>query len=349
MTVFGYTFNRLITWLPGMKFSPTYFSHKLKHRFSTSTIAFGLLLFLCLIFFSAKSKSANEIVIPINNWASQQVVSHAIGQLISERGYEVRYQAISANDQWGAIQRGFVHFQLEVWQASMAEHFDMMVAARQIADLGIHDAVGREDWWYPIYVEKDCPQLPNWQALNECFELFRDNSELGIYYSGPWNFGDADIIRALQLKFEIRRFNRASDIWQVLNRANKEVKPVLVLNWSPNWTDVEMKGRFIEFPKYEPECEYDPEWGINPKMVKDCGNPRGGWIKKAAWVGLEKYDPCVFQFLQVVNFSNDMLARASYLYDVEGLPAKEAGSKWLRLYEGKVSTWRQSLLSGQCR
>lgn len=302
----------------------------------------------CLLLLSHQAKSANEIVIPVNNWASQQVVSHAIGQLLAERGYEVRYQSISANDQWGAMQRGFVHFQLEVWQASMAEHFEMLVAARQIMDMGSHEAKGREDWWYPLYVERDCPQLPAWQALNECFKLFRNESELGIYYSGPWNFGDADIIRALDLKFEIRRFNHANDIWQVLSRANESAKPVLVLNWSPNWTDIEMKGRFVEFPEYEPECEYDPDWGLNKNLVKDCGNPASGWIKKAAWVGLEEFDVCVFRLIKEVNFSADMLARASYLFNVQGLSAKEAGHRWLQYYEQEVNGWRQTLRKGPC-
>jgi len=307
------------------------------------------LLLVFLVFWSLLANAAKEIIIPLNNWSSQQVVSHAVGQLLAKQGYRVRYQSISSKDQWGAIQRGYVHFQLEIWQASMAEHFDMMVSAKQIVDMGRHDAVGREDWWYPIYVEKECPKLPSWQALNECYSLFSDQSKLGIYYSGPWNFGDADIIRALDLKFEIRRFNHANGIWKVLHQANKTSQPILVLNWSPNWTDIEVQGRFVEFPEYEPECEYDPDWGINPDMVRDCGNPKSGWIKKAAWVGLEHYDVCVYQFIKNINFSNDMLARASHLINVEGLELTAAADNWLSLYSENVSEWLQTFESSTCK
>ncbi|GIS98491.1 MAG: hypothetical protein CM1200mP26_02040 [Acidimicrobiales bacterium] len=39
-------------------------------------------------------------------------------------------------------------------------------------DAATHDAKTREEWWYPSYIEDVCPGLPDWQALNECAEMF---------------------------------------------------------------------------------------------------------------------------------------------------------------------------------
>ena len=72
---------------------------------------------------SCFAQTQTKLVMPLNEWASQRVLSRAIGQLIEQQGIAVGYQNISVENQWGALQRGLVHIQLEIWQPSMAKPF----------------------------------------------------------------------------------------------------------------------------------------------------------------------------------------------------------------------------------
>ena len=45
----------------------------------------------------------------------------------------------------------------EVWEGAFGASFDKAVATGGVIDLLTHDAVTREDWWYPVYIEEVCP------------------------------------------------------------------------------------------------------------------------------------------------------------------------------------------------
>ncbi len=310
------------------------------------------LLFMFLFFyffpqFSVVASSKESITLPLNNWASQRVLTYVIGDLIEQQfNHTVNYQEIGAYDQWGALRKGIVHIQIEVWQQSMGAEFSRMLAQQHIHDLGSHSAVVREEWWYPDYVEQKCAGLPNWQALNECAYLFSELplSGKGIYYTGPWEYHDADLIRALDLDFTIERLSNEKALWHKLQQSVAEKRAIMLLNWSPNWTDVRMKGKFVEFPHFEQACESNPKWGINPYLVHDCGNLKQGWLKKVAWPGLKSKWPCVHQFIRQVDFTKDMIAEASALVIADGFDERQAANIWLEKYRKQVSDW----LNTQC-
>ena len=306
-----------------------------------------LLIFLLLTVINSPISHAyhpvktKEIVIPLNNWSSQRVLSRVVGNLIEQLGEKVSYQNISEADQWGALRQGIVHLQVEVWQPPIAGSFNEMVENKFILDMGTHRALTREDWWFPEFVKEQCPGLPDWQAMNRCAHLFADDSsdQRGIYYTGPWNYGDADLIRALNLKFNIKRLANDQALWQKLKAANKVKKPIMLLNWRPNWTDNWIKGEFVAFPAYSLECEREPKWGVNKNLAKDCGNPVDGWLKKAAWTGLENKWPCVFQLIKQVNFTNEMIAEASALIVVDSYTEDEAADVWINKYKSHTEQW----------
>jgi glycine betaine/proline transport system substrate-binding protein len=296
---------------------------------------------------AAKNSNVEKVIIPLNNWTSQRVLSKVVGTLIQQLGEKVEYQNISAQDQWGALRKGLIHLQVEVWQASMSKDFNNMLNHNYIEDIGSHSAIGREDWWYPDYVEQSCNGLPNWQAMDSCSHLFSDDpiNRKGVYYTGLWDFGDADIIRALNLKFSITRLPNDKSIWDKLKKAVREKRPIMILNWTPNWTDVRIKGKFVDFPNYTSECESDPSWGINKELVKDCGNPKNGWIKKAAWTGLKDQWPCVYQLMKNIDFSNEMISEASALVIADGHSEDKAAGIWMKKYHKNISSWRNSSCS----
>jgi len=316
----------------------------MKHIYLVNALL-SLILFSSLSYpqlsYASPTLSNEKVMIPLNKWASQRVLSRVVGQIIEESGSPVDYIDISSNNQWGALKRGVIHFQLEVWQPSMGKTFDKLVANSQILDLGAHQATVTEDWWYPSYVEASCPELPNWQALNKCQLLFTGSSPAnkGIYFGGPWNYGDADIIRALDLNFSIARLPDEMALWQELTNAVAATRPIILLNWSPNWTDIHIKGKFVNFPLYTKECETTPEWGLNKNLVKDCGNRRGAWLKKAASPKLKTNFPCVYQLIQGISFTNEMIAQASSLIIVEQLSEQKAAKRWSKLYAKEIQHW----------
>jgi len=293
--------------------------------------------------FAFKSISENVLSVPLNNWTSQRVLSIAIGEYIARSGIDVDYVNISADDQWGAMGRGSIHFQLEVWEPSMKGQLSHYLAKGSVAEMGDHKAKVIEDWWYPKYVEQLCPKLPDWRALISCKHLFQvnpnKNNEKAIYYGGPWDYGDADVIRALDLEFAIERKTSDKELWKQLALSVQSQSPIILLNWSPNWTDKHIEGEFIKFPAYSERCENDPTWGLNKKLLKDCGNKRHGWLKKVAASSFQSEFPCVYQFIKQVQFTSNMIADASSLVVVDGLSEQEAALAWSKTYSKNLEQW----------
>jgi glycine betaine/proline transport system substrate-binding protein len=222
----------------------------------------------------------------------------------------------------------------------MAEQSQPFLSKRSIVDLGSHSAKAIEDWWYPNYVATWCPGLPDWQALNNCSALFaQDSNPKGTYYTGPWVYRDPDLIRSLDLNFTIVRLADDQSLWEKLDAASAAKKPIIMLNWSPNWTDVRVPGQFVKFPVYNDDCEAVASWGVNPNQLYDCGNKRDAWIKKFAWSGLKKKHPCVQSFIQQISLTNEMIAEAAALVDYDKLTEEKSVERWLAKYALEIAQW----------
>jgi len=296
---------------------------------------------------SAQSQTPNSIKILQLDWTSQIVLSHIFGDLLQKKGYQVEFISKESDSQWFLLSSKQAHLQVEVWEGSMATRFDELVKRGLIQDAGTHAALTREEWWYPAYVEKVCPGLPDWQALNNCSHLF-DQSPDGkaIYYTGPWEKPDRARIRALKLNYEVKQLDDSDSLRQQLESAIAQKKPIVIFNWTPNWVEAVHPGKFVEFPTYMAECEYDPGWGINPDLNWDCGNPKNGWLKKATAVNVATDWPCAFELINNISFNNDDIAKAAALVEVEGLSAEAAATYWL---ESNTSTWQAWINSSQCQ
>ncbi|QBG37341.1 ABC transporter substrate-binding protein [Litorilituus sediminis] len=283
---------------------------------------------LTLVFSVMPASSADKIVLPLNHWASQQLLTKLVGNKIEQLGFAVDYLPIKADLQIGALRTGVIHIQVSVWQSQKDDDFSQAVKRGLVEDMGAYSAIGREDWWYPEYVQAMCPGLPHWLALKDCAALFGQGGK-GVFYTGPWNYRDAELIRALKLNFTITRLASADELWQRLRQAIDNQEAIVLLNWTPSWLDVRLDGRFIEFPAFEHACLDDPTWGVNKTMIHDCGNPKKTLIKKAVWPGLKDKWPCIYQLMQYVDFTHEMIAEASALYGVEKQTEQEAMNSWL--------------------
>ena len=290
---------------------------------------------------SAASEDDNTIILLLNDWSSQIVLTHITSEVLQHMGYQTKFEMRTTDLQWGILGRGMAHIQMEVWQGTMEEPFTRLVNNKAILDAGQHDAFTREEWWYPIYMEKLCPGLPNWRALKKCAHLFSNakSNGKGVYLGGPWEKPDAARIRALAMPFIVQKVDHADELWPRLNYAYNKEHPIILFNWTPNWIEAQYMGKFVEFPEYHPDCEKLPEWGENKDFLHDCGNPKNGWLKKAIWAQLPEKWPCAYEIVQNINFNNQMLSQLAFAVDYKKMSYQKVANEWLTSNKKLWQSW----------
>ena len=231
----------------------------------------------------------------------------------------------------------------EVWQGAFGVAFEQVVGEGCVIDAATHDAKTREEWWYPSYVEEQCPGLPDWQALNACAEMFAtaETAPKGRFLGGPvdWLKHDAERVEGLGMDFEVVNAGSAAAIWAELASAFERKAPIVHFNWTPNFIEAIYDGKFVEFPEYGEGCKDDPAWGPNPDMTYDCGNPKDGYLKIGVWNGMPDKWPTVYAIVSKMNLTNLDIAVMSKLVDIDGMEVEEAADQWLADNEAKWMSW----------
>ncbi len=303
---------------------------------------FAPMLFAAGLSSAAVPESADPIRIVTNNWTSQLVLSNVVGQLLEQMGYNVEYKSSDTQLQYTAMPNNDMDFQIEVWEGSQAESFEK-AKAQGLLDLGDHEAITREDWWYPTYVKEVCPGLPDWKALDACADKFAtaETQPKGRFVGPPADWGKhySERIQALNMNFQEVPVGQAATLWAELQAAYDRKEPIVLFNWTPNFIEAKFEGEFVKFPDYDPACHSDPAWGSNPQAIYDCGAPEKGYLKKAGSPDLEKKWPAAAAFLRNVNFNNEEIAAAAAMVDVDALSPEDAAKKWIAENEAKWKTW----------
>ncbi len=260
------------------------------------------------------------------------------------QGYNVEYKSSDTQLQFTALANDDMDFQVEVWEGSMAESFNKAVAAGAI-DAGAHDAVTREDWWYPKYMNEMCPGLPDWKALDACADKLAtaETKPKGRFVGPPADWGKhySERITALKMNLQEVAVGQAATLWAELQAAYDRKEPVVIFNWTPNFIEAKFEGQFVEFPEYAPECYSDPKWGSNPDAIYDCGAPAKGYLKKAISKSFVSKWPKAAEIIKKVNFSNPQIAAAAAMVDVDGMTPDDAAKKWIKDNEASWKAWLQ--------
>ncbi|MFX0546423.1 ABC transporter substrate-binding protein [Roseovarius sp. S1116L3] len=290
-------------------------------------------LIACTPIAALAEDSADPIVIPINNWSSQIVMSNVMGQIFESMGNNVEYVTVDAQAVYESIRLGDVSLQMEVWEGTHKLSLEAALEKGGIIDVGDHAAVTREDWWYPMWTKEACPGLPDWEALNACAAVFAtpETGDKGRYLDGPadWNKHANERVAALDMDFTVINAGSAAALWAEIGSAEAEKRPIVLFNWTPNFAEAVWPGEFVAFPEAEPGCDTDPAVGPNPDALYDCGNPADGYLKKAAWDGMPEKWPAAYDVLTKASFTNAQIADMARLVDVEDLEPDEAASEWL--------------------
>ena len=309
-------------------------------------VATGIVLAFALPFALSAAQAADSedpIVIPVHNWNSQIVMSNVVGQIFEEMGNNVEYVSTDSQAVYEAVRLGDVHLEMEVWEGAFGASFDEALEKGGLHDAGDHDAVTREDWWYPEYVAELCPGLPDWEALNACAGKFAtpETGDSGRFLGGPvdWLKHDQERVDALDMDFKVVNAGSASALWAELAAAETRGEPIVLFNWTPNFIEAVYPGAFIEFPEYEAGCAEDPSKGPNPDETYDCANPPNGYLKKAAWDGMQEKWPAAYEVLTKVSFTNPQIAEMAKLVDVDEFEPEDAATEWLEANEAVWKPW----------
>mgnify|MGYP001812758513 CR=1 FL=1 len=287
--------------------------------------------------------SSDPIIIPTHNWSSQIVMSHVVGQMFEGMGNNVEYVSTDSQAVYESVRLGDVTLELEVWEGAFGVAFEEALSKGGLHDAGDHDAVTREDWWYPDYVAELCPGLPDWEALNKCADMFAtpETGGKGRFLGGPvdWLKHDAERVEALGMNFQVVNAGSASALWAELEAAKKRNAPIVLFNWTPNFVEAIHPGAFVEFPEYFPGCKDDASQGPNPNATYDCGNPANGYLKKAAWDGMKDKWPAAYEALTKISFTNAQIAEMAKLVDVDEMEPEDAATAWLEANEDTWKAW----------
>ncbi|MFW8634750.1 ABC transporter substrate-binding protein [Cribrihabitans pelagius] len=289
--------------------------------------------------------SPDPIIIPVHNWSSQIVMSHVVGQIFETMGNNVEYVSTDSQAVYESVRLGDVTLELEVWEGAFGKSFNEAVAKGGLHDAGGHDAITREDWWYPAWTKEACPGLPDWEALNDCAAAFAtpETGDKGRFLGGPvdWLKHDAERVEALDMNFTVVNAGSASALWAEVAAAEKTKRPVVIFNWTPNFAEAVWPGEFVEFPAWVDGCDTDPAVGPNPDATYDCGNPSNGYLKKAAWDGMKDKWPAAYETLTEISFTNPQIAEMARLVDVDEMEPEDAAAEWLEANEDVWKPWTE--------
>ena len=290
---------------------------------------------------TAAADSSDAIRIPLHNWSSQLVGAEVVGGILEEAGYSVEYVPSDSQVVYQSMCDGDIELVHEVWEGAFGVAFQEQVDKGCVLDWSTHNAVTREEWWYPLYVEEQCPGLPDWEALNACASIFAtaETGDKGRFLGGPvdWLKGDAERVEGLGMDFEVINAGSAATLWAELDAASVDNTPIVLFNWTPNFVEAVYEGNFIEFPLFEDACRTDPEWGTNSELTHDCGNPADGYLKTGVGEHFPEQWPAAAAIVQRMDFTNPMLAAMAAAVDVDGKEPSEAATEWLAANE---SLWR---------
>jgi len=297
-------------------------------------------IFAVLATAASAKDSSDPIVIPIHNWSSQIVMSHVVGQIFESMGNHVEFVTTDSQAVYESVRLGDVTLELEVWEGAFGASFNAALEKGGLHDAGAHDAVTREDWWYPAWTKESCPGLPSWEALNACADQFTtpETGTKGRFLGGPvdWLKHDQERVDALGMDFTVVNAGSAAAIWAEIGAAEKDKTPIVVFNWTPNFAEAVWPGEFVEFPTWVEGCNEDASVGPNPDATYDCGNPATGYLKIAAWDGMKDKWPTAYETLTQISFTNPQIAEMAKMVDVDEMEPEDAAAAWL---EENASTW----------
>ena len=310
------------------------------------TLLASAALTLSLVFSAGASfsevESQDPIKITTHDWSADVISATIMSEVLKKAGYNTELVQADYLAQFAGLKTGDLDLAMEIWSTTGKDALDEATATGNVVNFGETGMVAREEWWYPEYMEERCPGLPDWHALLNCADAFAspETAPNGRYLGAPVTAGgyDEERIQALNLPFEVVHAGTDAALFTELQAAYERQDPILLWIYQPHWAPAKYKGKFVEFPPYDPACYTDPAWGENKDMAYDCGKPQGP-VWKAGWAGLETKWPGAAKIIRAYQMSNDDMENMIYQVDVEGQAIDAVVADWLTKNETVWQAW----------
>ena len=113
------------------------------------SIISAFLITFALSFTGANADKSGVVKIPTHNWSSQLVGAEVVGELLKMVGEKVEYINMDSQAVYQAMADGDIDLVHEIWEGAFGASYEKAKAGGGIEEILTHDAVTREDWWYP--------------------------------------------------------------------------------------------------------------------------------------------------------------------------------------------------------
>jgi len=287
-------------------------------------------------------ESKDPIKLVLLDWTGNHLTNHIAGELLSRMGYGVEYVTTAQAPAWQGLGDGSLHVQMEQWLVTQRKVYDELKGAGKIMDLGLLGLQGREAWYYPTYLEKDCPGLPAIDALKKCAGLFQtaETAPKGRLVDFPeeWTPESPQWIDAFGLDLVAIPAGGEGSIIAEIKSAYAREQPVLVMFYEPHWVFSDFEMRAVDLPGWDAACESDPAWGPIADKTMDCYQPNPT-IVKVAWSGFAEKWPAAAKLLGAFALSNDEQAPLIKRVDVDGEALEAVAKDWVDKNEAKWKPW----------
>ncbi|WP_146345696.1 ABC transporter substrate-binding protein [Falsiphaeobacter marinintestinus] len=290
----------------------------------------------------AEVESLDPIKLTTHDWTGQIITTTIMGEVLKKAGYNVEYVQADYIAQFAGLKTGDLHVAMEIWETTGREAMDDATNSGNVVNMGSTGMDAVEEWWYPAYMEKVCPGLPDWKALNDCAAEFAtpETAPMGRYLGGPvtWGGFDDERVEALEMDFEVVHAGTDAALFAELESAYQREAPIVLWIYSPHWATAKYDGKFVQFPPYSAECYSDPSVGMNPDAAYDCGKPTGP-IWKVAWTGVADKWPGAADAIKAFDIDNDAMGTLVGRVDLDGESIDAVVADWMANNEANWSSW----------
>jgi len=285
---------------------------------------------------AAPAMAQDAIKIAINEWTGQHISANIAGSVLKEMGLEVEYVTAGAVPQLAGIAEGSINFQPEFWTNNVGDIYDKAVADGDIVIVGELGLNPLEGWFYPPYMEEQCPGLPAYEALYDCAQAFAaadtfPNGRL-ITYPADWGTRSMDQVAAIGLPFQPVAGGSEGAMLAEMKSAIAAEQPMLMMFWQPHWIHAAIELNVVEWDSSSADCVA----GVDQSRGDACGFAQASVAKlvnkdfAATW-------PKAHAFVEAYSLDNNVQNALIQQVDQDGLSVEEAVAAWMADNE---ATWR---------
>ncbi len=291
-----------------------------------------------LVVASASMAAADgPVKIAINEWTGQALSAHIAGSVFKEMGLEVEYVTAGAVPQFAAFADGSLHVNPETWSNNLGDIFPKAVEAGDIVITGNLGLEPKEGWFYPPYMEEQCPGLPDYKALYDCAQAFAaaDTFPKGrmIAYPADWGTRTTDLVAAIDLPFQSVAGGSEGAMVAEMKAAVSAQQPMIMMFWQPHWVHAEIDLNIVEWDRYSADCESGPQ-----SKGDACGFAQAE-VQKIASKGFKADYPAAYKVYEKMSLNNDVQNALIAKVDNDGMSVEDAVAGWMAENEGTWKAW----------